>query len=65
MAPLPAQAIEAMSTNTIGTLANYGFLLADEECDVPPELKASLETHRAAFARLGVDVATIRSRINI
>ncbi len=65
VAPLPAQAIEAMSTNTIGTLANYGFLLKDEECDVPPELKASLETHRAAFARLGVDVATIRSRINI
>ncbi|MEZ4238032.1 MAG: hypothetical protein R3F59_18180 [Myxococcota bacterium] len=57
--------LQAIETNTIGIHANYGFLLADEERDVPPALKAALSAEREAFSALGVDVARIRSRINI
>lgn len=65
VAPVPEHAIEALTTNTLGTLVNHGYLLADEEHDVPPALKAALAQHRAAFAALGVDVAALRSRVNI
>lgn len=63
--PPPAVMLDAISTNSVGMHANYGMILADEERDVPPDLKAALQGQRAAFAALGVDVDKIRSRINI
>jgi hypothetical protein len=63
--PPPLLNIESLSTNTIGLRANYGYILADEENDVPPALKKALSARRQAFADLGLNVDTIRSRINI
>jgi hypothetical protein len=63
--PPPAVMLDAISTNSVGIHANYGMLLADEEHDVAPALKALLAERRQAFAALGVDVDKIRSRINI
>lgn len=63
--PPPKVMMEGISTNSVGIHANYGYVLADEEHDVPPRLKALLAANRAAFAELGVNVDHIRSRINI
>jgi hypothetical protein len=63
--PPPLTMLEAISTNTVGLHANYGYILADEEHDVPPALKDALRARTEAFAALGVDVNHIRSRINI
>ena len=65
IAPSPESSIQAISTNSIGTRANHGYLLADEERDVPPLLKAALAARADAFTALGVDVTRLRSRINI
>jgi hypothetical protein len=65
IAPLPPANIDGISTNTIGLHANYGYILADEEQDVPPGLKAALQAKADDFAALSLDVKTIRSRINI
>jgi hypothetical protein len=56
---------ESLSFNALGMYATYGRLLADEEHDVAPALKRALLAHRDAFAALGVDVSTLRSRINL
>ncbi|MCB9766525.1 MAG: hypothetical protein H6739_42515 [Alphaproteobacteria bacterium] len=63
--PPPKLSIKSISTNTLGTRANYGFILADEEHDVPPALKAALKANADAFRALGQDPGYIRSRINI
>ncbi|MEQ1505868.1 MAG: hypothetical protein ABMB14_26775 [Myxococcota bacterium] len=63
--PPPSVMLDAITVNSIGIHANYGMILADEERDVPPALKAAVEAEREAFAALGVDVDHIRSRINI
>ncbi len=57
--------LDSITTNAVGIKAGYGFLLADEDGDVPPQLKQALQDAQADFAALGVDVAKIRSRINI
>jgi hypothetical protein len=63
--PPPKVMIEGISTNSLGLNANYGYILKDEEQDVPPALKTALEAKRTQFAVLGVDIDLIRSRINI
>ena len=57
--------VESLSVNALGMYASYGKLLADEMHDVAPALKNALLARRDAFAALGVDVSTIRSRINL
>lgn len=63
--PSPEDNIASMSTNTLGIYSNYGYIIADEEQDVPPALRQALEARRAEFAALNVDIDYIRSRINI
>lgn len=63
--PPPKVLMEGISTNSVGIHANFGYLLADEEHDVPPPLKALIAESRAVFADLGVNVDHLRSRINI
>ena len=57
--------LDSITTNAVGIKAGYGFLLADEDGDVPLEFKQALESARADLSALGVDVDKIRSRINI
>ena len=54
--PTPADNIASMSTNTLGIYSNYGYLIANEEGDVPPDLRRRLEALRAQFAALNVDI---------
>jgi hypothetical protein len=42
-----------------------GMLVANDRGDVPGPLPALVAAHRAEFALLGVDVDTLRSRINV
>ncbi len=56
---------DSLSFNALGMYATYGRLLADEEHDVAPALKSALLARREAFAALGVDISTLRSRINL
>ena len=43
----------------------YGYIIADEDEDVPPALRESLEKHRKAFVDLDLDINIIQSRTNI
>jgi hypothetical protein len=43
----------------------YGFIMADEDGDVPPQLREHLEKHRQEFADLDLDIDIIQSRTNI
>jgi hypothetical protein len=65
VAPPPDQATEMLWISWMLSKTNYGFILANEEGDVPPRLGELLRGHAAEFAALGLDVKTISSRINI
>ncbi|MFN6567021.1 phenylpyruvate tautomerase MIF-related protein [Dendronalium sp. ChiSLP03b] len=43
---------------------NYGYILKNEDGDVPPELIKLIESKKAEFEKLGFDLATLRSRLN-
>lgn len=43
----------------------YGFILSDEEKDIPPRLIEKLKAKQAAFAELDIDIYDIQSRTNI
>jgi hypothetical protein len=57
--------LDSITTNAVGIKAGYGFLLSDEDGDVPLAFKQALTQAKDDFAALGLDVADIRSRINI
>lgn len=63
--PLAKDSIEGLFTIAIGTGVRYAFMLANEERDIPPLMLETLERYRARFEALGIDLAKIRSRINI
>ncbi len=63
--PPPKVMMEGIETNSVGINTNYGYILRDEESDVPPRLKQLIAESREAFAALGLDVDDLRSRINI
>jgi hypothetical protein len=65
IAPTPAEASYGLLTINVGVFTRYGFIVANEEKDVPPLLLATLQGYAERFADLGFDVAQIRSRINI
>eukprot|EP01064_Diplonema_japonicum_P013304 TRINITY_DN20821_c0_g1_i1.p1 TRINITY_DN20821_c0_g1~~TRINITY_DN20821_c0_g1_i1.p1 ORF type:complete len:610 (+),score=118.46 TRINITY_DN20821_c0_g1_i1:51-1880(+) len=51
-------------TTYILTQLKYGYLIKDEDSDVPPNLKKILNSERHAFEGLGLDINVIRSCIN-
>ena len=65
VAPSTDEATEMLWISWMLSKTNYGFLLANEEEDVPPRLVELLRARAAEFAALGLDVRTISSRINI
>jgi Lipoxygenase len=42
----------------------YGYMLKNEDGDVPPELVKLIESKRSEFEQLGFDLNTLRSRLN-
>lgn len=63
--PTFEEAISALTTNSTGLSTNYGFVIANEESDVPPALRALFLDEANAYRAAGFDVRRIRSRINI
>lgn len=42
----------------------YGYILKNEDGDVPPELIKLIQSKKAEFEKLGFDLTTLRSRLN-
>ena len=65
IAPDLTRSTQMMWWGNMLTRSGYGFIIADEDKDVPPDLIARLEKHRQAFASLDLDIDIIQSRTNI
>lgn len=65
IAPDLTRSTQMMWWSNMLSRTGYGYIIADEDGDVPPALKASLEKHRQAFTDLNLDIDTIQSRTNI
>jgi hypothetical protein len=62
---LPVDASEQLYMVGVLVGTGYGFLLANEDGDVPAELIERLVSRRQDFAAHGLDIGAIRSRVNI
>jgi len=65
IAPDLTRSTQMMWWSNMLSRTGYGFIIADEDKDVPPKLRESLEKHRQAFADLDLDIDIIQSRTNI
>ena len=53
-----------LAVSNMLTNFNYGYMLKNEDGDLPIDLIASIESKREDFNKLGFDIATLRSRLN-
>lgn len=65
IAPDLTRSTQMMWWSNLLSRTGYGFIMADEDEDVPPELRKSLENNRQKFADLDFDIDIIQSRTNI
>ena len=65
IAPDLTRSTQMMWWSNMLSKTGYGYIIADEDKDVPPALKESLEKHRQAFADLDLNIDIIQSRTNI
>ncbi|MFE1744046.1 lipoxygenase family protein [Coleofasciculus sp. H7-2] len=65
IAPPISEAIELLYLANVLTATKYGYILKNEDGDIPEELRTILLGHRKDFAELGYDANNIRSLINI
>lgn len=65
IAPDLTRSTQMMWWSNMLSRTGYGFIMADEEGVVPPELRKSLERHRQEFAALDLDIDIIQSQTNI
>ncbi|NBB77543.1 MAG: hypothetical protein GVY02_09205 [Bacteroidetes bacterium] len=65
IAPDLTRSTQMMWWSNMLSRTGYGFIMADEDEDVPPQLRENLEKHRQAFADLDLDIDIIQSRTNI
>lgn len=65
IAPDLTRSTQMMWWSNLLSRTGYGFIMADEDGDVPPDLQNRLESHRSQFAELGLDIDIIQSRITI
>jgi hypothetical protein len=63
--PTPKEATKGLITIAVGCWVKWGYLMKNEDHDVPPRLRELLADRAADFARYELDVNDIRSRINI
>ncbi len=64
---LPARDLAARTIAILQTLKNfqYGYIIANEDGDMPQEFLDIIEKHRESLLRLGMPPEKIRSRVNI
>jgi hypothetical protein len=65
IAPDLTRSTQMMWWSNMLSRTGYGFIMANEEEDVPPQLREHLERHRQEFADLDLDIDIIQSRTNI
>jgi len=65
IAPDLTRSTQMMWWSNMLSRTGYGFIMANEDGDVPPELRKNLEKHRQEFADLNIDIDIIQSRTNI
>ncbi|MFK7952578.1 MAG: lipoxygenase family protein [Ekhidna sp.] len=65
IAPDLTRSTQMMWWSNMLSHTGYGFIITDEDQDVPPDLRKRLEEQRQAFADLGLDIDIIQSRTNI
>ncbi|MEM9338606.1 MAG: lipoxygenase family protein [Bacteroidota bacterium] len=65
IAPDLIRSTQMMWWSNVLSKPQHGFIMADEDGDVPSDLKERLEKHRQAFADLDLDIDMIQSRANI
>ena len=65
IAPDLTRSTQMMWWSNMLSHTGYGFIMADEDKDVPPDLRKRLEDKRQAFADLELDIDIIQSRTNI
>jgi hypothetical protein len=65
IAPDLTRSTQMMWWSNMLSRTGYGFIMANEDGDVPPELQKRLEKHRKDFAALSLDIDIIQSRVNI
>jgi hypothetical protein len=65
IAPAPVGATLGLGTISVGCAVQHGYLVADEDGDVPEGLRDRLLARRDELAALGIDIDRIRARINI
>jgi len=65
IAPDLTRSTQMMWWSNMLSRTGYGFIMANEDGDVPPQLREHLEKHRQEFADLDLDIDIIQSRTNI
>ena len=65
IAPDLTRSTQMMWWSNMLSRTGYGFIIANEDGDVPPDLQNRLEKHRKDFADLDLDIDIIQSRVNI
>jgi len=65
IAPTPVDATDQVYLTRFLSGTKYGFILRNEDRDVPGELLSALRARREAFDEAGFAIEKIRSRINI
>ncbi|MCC5932881.1 MAG: hypothetical protein LAT75_08615 [Candidatus Cyclonatronum sp.] len=65
IAPDLTRSTQMMWWSNMLSRTGYGYIMANEDGDVPPALQEKLERHRQDFAALNLDIDIIQSRTNI
>ena len=63
---LPGREVASIILAVTNMLTNfdYGYMLKNEDGDIPLNLIQLIESKKAEFTKLGFDLTTLRSRLN-
>jgi hypothetical protein len=65
IAPIPLEATNQLYTISVLSGIKYGYILKNEDDDIPEEFRTLLANRKQAFANIGYDASNIRALINI
>lgn len=65
IAPTPDEATQLLFLMNTLSQVKYGYILKNEDGDIPQEFRTILSRHRQDFAKLSYEINNIRSLINI
>lgn len=65
IAPDPGEATQLLYLVNVLTAIKYGYIIKNEDADIPAEFRTILLNHKEDFAKLDFDVNNIRALINV